>query len=324
MFMNVLSKIVFCLYLFFIVITEGFSQKLSIETSIDTNRIVLGDQINLTYIVKAYENVVFNLPAFDKDLTEGIEIIGLPVIDSVKMDDGRWKVALELLITSFDTGIYYIPPQKFVVKDNLFTDTLLSSASYLEVFGVAIDTTYTVRDIKPIARKPITIAEVLLLLLVLILIVVLSYFIYVFIQKRKRKESFLVPAKPEEPPHITAFRELDKLKAQKLWQQKQVKEYYTRITRIIRWYIFKRFEIHALEETSDEILYYIKTLKLDDVNLQNLESLLNLADLVKFAKGEPNPEENILHLENAYEFINKTKLEESGKSAKSEEDNKEE
>jgi len=321
MFMNVFSKIVFCFGMFSIVISEGFAQKLSLVTTIDTNQIVLGDQISLTYTIKADENVIVRLPSFDKVLTEGIEIISLPAIDSTKLDDGRWKVSLELLITSFDTGIYYIPPQKFVLKDDLFTDTVFSSASYLEVFGVAIDTAYTGRDIKRIARMPITVTEVMLLLLGLIFIVALSYFIYVFIQKRKRKESFLVPAKPEEPPHITAFRELDKLKAQKLWQQKQVKEYYTRITHVIRWYIFKRFDIHAMEETSDEILYYIKSLKLDDLNLQNLESLLNLADLVKFAKGEPNPEENILHLDNAYEFINKTKPEESGKSIKSEEDN---
>ncbi|MBA7625810.1 hypothetical protein ES703_33242 [subsurface metagenome] len=118
-----------------------------------------------------------------------------------------------------------------------------------------------------------------------------------------------MPSKPEEPAHITAFRELDKIKARKLWQQKQVKEYYTRITYIIRWYIFKRFGIHALEETSDEILYYIKSLGLNDLNLQNLEYLLNLADLVKFAKGEPDPEENIIHLDNAYDFIKKTKEE---------------
>ncbi len=320
--MKVFSKIVFCFGLFSIVISEGFPQKLSLETTLDTNQIVLGDQINLTYTIKKNENVIVSMPSFDTVLTEGIEIISLPAIDSIKMDDGRWKVSLELLITSFDTGIYYIPPQKFVLKDAQFTDTVLSSASYLEVFGVAIDTTNTVRDIKPIARVPITITEILLLLLGLIFIAVLSYFIYVFIQKRKRKESFLVPAKPEEPPHITAFRELDKLKAQKLWQQKQVKEYYTRITYIIRWYIFKRFNIRALEETSDEILYYIKSLKLDDLNLQNLESLLNLADLVKFAKGIPNPEENIMHLDNAYDFINKTKHEESMKSVKSEEDNK--
>lgn len=321
MLMNVFSKIVFCFGLFFILISEGFAQKLSLETTIDTNQIVIGDQINLTYTIKKDENVVVGIPAFNKQLIEGIEIINLPPIDSTKMDDGRWKLSLNLLITSFDTGLYYIPPQKFVLKDSLFTDTLLSSATYLEVSGVTIDTTYTIRDIKPIARMPITVTEVILLLLGLVFIAALGYFIYILIRKRKRKDNFLVPAKPEEPPHITAFRELDKLKAQKLWQQKQVKEYYTRITYIIRWYIFKRFNIHALEETSYEILYFIKSLKLDDLNLQNLESLLNLADLVKFAKGEPNPEENILHLDNAYEFINKTKHEESVKTVKNE-DNK--
>jgi len=41
--------------------------------------------------------------------------------------------------------------------------------------------------------------------------------------------------------------------------------------------------------------------------MENLESLLILADLVKFAKGNPDPDENIVHLDNAYDFVKSTK-----------------
>ncbi len=310
MFMNIWSKsgLFFCLFLSGI--HNGYSQNIAVKTSIDTNRIVLGDQIGLTYTIEKEKNAMILFPSFAEELTDGVEIICAPVIDSVKAKDGNWKLALHLTITSFDTGIYYIPPQKFVVRENQYSDTLLSSASYLEVFGVPIDTTFTVRDIKPPARVKITFGEILLYSISVLLLVLFGYFLIVYLKKRKRNESFLVPVKPEEPPHITAFRELDKIKAQKLWQKKRVKEYYTKITYVIRWYIFKQYSIHALEETSDKILYYIKSLELDDLNLKNLENLLNLADLVKFAKGDPNPEDNIIHLENAYEFIKITKQEE--------------
>jgi hypothetical protein len=315
------SGLLFCLLL--IIAGRGYPQKLSLKTIIDTNRIVLGDQTGLSYTIERKDDVTVQLPAFDKDLTDGVEIIGSPVVDSVKIKGDGWKMSLDLTITSFDTGIYYIPPQRFILRDNSFTDTLLSPATYLEVFGVKIDTTGTIRDIKPPANVPFTIGELMLYILPLLVLAVIAWFVIAYIRKRKGKETLFAPSKPEEPPHITAFRELDKIKAQKLWQQKQVKEYYTRITWIIRWYIYKRFEIHALEETSDEILHYIGSLNLDDINLKNLESLLNLADLVKFAKGEPKPEDNIVHLDNAYEFIKKTKQDITDQTIKKESIDKE-
>ena len=313
--MNIRSKFIIILIFLIIGTYIGFSQKFSLKTSIDTNRIELGDQINLIYSIKKKEEVNVIFPFIGTDLTNGIEVLGRPVIDSTKLREGSWEISLQLLITSFDTGIYYIPPQKFIIKEQQFIDTVLSTATYLEVFGVAIDTTSTIRDIKPPEKVPATLGEILLYIAAALLVGAIIYFIIQFLRNRKRKENIFIPSKPEEPPHITAFRELDKIKAQKLWQKKQVKEYYTRITYVIRWYIFKRFNIHALEETSDEILYFMKSLDLGNVNYNKLENLLNLADLVKFAKGEPEPEENIVHLDNAYEFIQNTKDFESKDSA---------
>jgi len=309
MFMSVWKRIIIFFYIS-LISASGYTQKFTLETLIDTNRIVLGDQIDLTYAIRKEDNISIDFPTFTKELTEGIEILHEPVIDSSKMKDGKWMITLDLVITSFDTGIYYIPQQKFIVSENQFYDTILSTATYLEVYGVAIDTTNTIRDIKPPAKVPITFSEILFYCVAVLLLAAIIFFLIRYFRKRNKKESFFISAKPEEPPHITAFRELDKIKAQKLWQKKKVKEYYTRITFIIRWYIFKRFNIHALEETTEEILYFIKSLGLDDINSKNLESLLNLADIVKFAKGEPNPEENIIHLDNAYDFIRKTKQEE--------------
>ncbi len=284
-----------------------FAQKLSVETRIDTNIITIGDQINLNYTLEKKKEIITHLPVFTDTLTKGIEIIGDPLIDSSFTKDHLLRISVDLTISSFDTGIYYIPPQPIIFHDEDYADTLLSRATYLMVRGVPIDTTYAIRDIKGYEPMPLTIREVLIYSGSLLLLVAIVFFIFYYLRRRKEEKPLFKPLKPEEPPYITALRELDKLKAQKLWQQKQIKEYYTRITYIIRWYIEKRFLIQALEQTSEEILLHIKQLGIDDINYVNLESLLNLADLVKFAKGEPDPEQNILHLENAYEFIKKTK-----------------
>jgi hypothetical protein len=284
-------------------------QKLSIEAKIDTNKISIGDQIGLSYRILKEKGLVMRYPALQHNITDKIEIVGNPVVDSSEIEGSGEQVLIKCVITSFDTGMYYIPPQSFLVKHGTTYDTVHSNATYLEVVGVPIDTTNTIRDIRGPENAPVSFAEILPYLLIILIVALIVSAIVYFYYKRKGKHIELRPAKPEEPPYITALRELDKIKSQKLWQQKQVKEYYTRITYVIRWYISKRFSILALEQTSEEILDHIKSLKLDKVNHQNLESLLNLADLVKFAKGEPDPNDNIIHLDNAYDFIKQTKIE---------------
>ena len=284
-----------------------FAQKLLVETNIDTNIITIGDQIGLNYTIEKKKDLVTKLPFFSDTLTEGVEIIGEPRIDSSSIKDNLLKINIGLTITSFDTGLYYLPPQAIVYSDQGNWDTLLSRATYLMVKGVPIDTTNTIRDIKGVEKMPLTLVEILIYGGILLFIAALIILAIHYFKRKKANKPFFKPLKPEEPPYITALRELDKIKAQKLWQQKQVKEYYTRITYIIRWYIEKRFSVAALEQTTEEILFKIRKLDIDNINYTNLESLLNLADLVKFAKGEPDPEENILHLDNAYDFIKKTK-----------------
>jgi hypothetical protein len=203
--------------------------------------------------------------------------------------------------------MFFIPPLPFVAHHHGIADTLYSKSTYLEVIGVAIDNTGTIRDIKANAKVPITLKEMLFIMLAIILYWIICWFLIRYFRNEKTQTDEIRAEKISEPVYITALRELDKIKAQKLWQQKQVKEYYVRITHTIRWYISKRFNVPALEETSDEILDQLGFLKLDRENYEILSGLLNLADLVKFAKGEPNPDENIIHLDNAYDFIKKTK-----------------
>jgi hypothetical protein len=297
------KNIVFLFIASFFQINSAISQNSSVETKIDTNVIIIGDQTGLTFHLKKDSKVPVDLPAELSKIAEGIETIGLAEVDSNSSGD----ITLKYLITSFDTGMYYLPPLPFISHHHGITDTLYSKSTYLEVIGVAIDTTGTIRDIKANAKAPVTFLEVLPYIILVILLGLVGWLLYRYIKKKKSEAGEIIPEKISEPAYITALRELDKIKAQKLWQQKQVKEYYVRITHTIRWYISKHFNIHALEETSDEILDQLGFLNLNRENYEILSGLLNLADLVKFAKGEPNPDENIVHLDNAYDFIKKTK-----------------
>ncbi len=104
---------------------------------------------------------------------------------------------------------------------------------------------------------------------------------------------------------------LDEIKVQKLWQQGKEKEYHSQVSDVIRKYIEERFDIYAMEMTSDQIFRRMRGMSDADFVFDKLKQLLLLADLVKFAKYHPLPEENELSMMDAYLFVNGTKKEEN-------------
>lgn len=129
-----------------------------------------------------------------------------------------------------------------------------------------------------------------------------------------------MPAKPKEPAHIVALRELDRIKNEKIWQKEKTKQYYSEVTDVLRVYIEDRFDMRAMEQTTDEILdgfRYRKDL-LSEKSFTNLSQILSLADLVKFAKYKTLPDDDNLTLVNSYFFVNETKKEEPKKPEVSE------
>ena len=113
---------------------------------------------------------------------------------------------------------------------------------------------------------------------------------------------------PPLPPHVAAIQALEALHNQKLWQNNRHKQYYSGITDILRTYIAARWEIGAMEMTSDEIIAAMQPVELPDKARMDLTAILRVADLVKFAKAAPEAEENEACYLKAYYFVEETKL----------------
>jgi hypothetical protein len=214
----------------------------------------------------------------------------------------------DILITSFDESLYLLPP--FIVIDD--RDTIYSNQVALKVstIPVNVDAPDEFFDIKEVWNPPFVLADyypiIFGILSTLFMICVIGY----IIQRLRKRKSAIPELLKEElkiPPHELAIRELNEIKQQKLWQQGCNKEYYTQITDTLRRYIFRRFGINAMEMTSYEILEIITRENDARSVYDTLKQILQLADLVKFAKWRPLPDENDISLAYAYLFVNQTK-----------------
>ena len=135
--------------------------------------------------------------------------------------------------------------------------------------------------------------------------------LYSIKRKKKGKPLFTFPSKPKEPAHIIALRELDRIKSEKMWQKDKIKQYYSEVTQVLRTYIEERFEIPAMEQTSDETIesFRMRKEQISEKQFMNLSRILTVADLVKFAKYKPLPDDDNLTLVDSYFFVNETKKE---------------
>ncbi len=289
------------------------AQSIQVDARFDSTAIMIGDQIKLHIELERQKDVRVQFPAWADTLTRNIEIVETYPIDSTQVANGMVRMKQDILVTSFDSGRHVLPPIRFPFVSDGRADTIATHPAYLDVFTVPLDSTQNIADIKPIYKVPIGWADVwpwlLVLGLLLLVAAVIGFSIYAFIRWRNNKPIFSSP-KPAEPPHIIALRDLDKLRGEKLWQNNRTKEYYTRLSDVVRAYIEGRFGVMAMEMTSDEILTGMRNIGFEDNNLvDRLRKLFVLADLVKFAKAEPLADENETSMLDSYLFVNNTKIE---------------
>ena len=282
----------------------------SLEASLDTNRIMIGEQIGLTLKVEKPADLSVQFPFLTDTLPGGVEIVRNLPLDTTELEDQRQILTQKYLLTSFDSGPQIVPPLPVILGGN---DTAYSQFMSFEVLMVVADTTQAFRPIKGPVNVPLTFWDVFkwVLLGLGILIVVLGGVYLIVWLTRKQKPQPVAPApepEPVIPPHIIALEEFEALRKEQLWQSGKVKEYHSRVTDILRTYIEKRFDMLALERTSDEILQSFRNRGMTrDVPFVELKQILSLADLVKFAKAQPFSEENEQSLANAIRFVEETK-----------------
>lgn len=285
--------------------------QVTINASIDSLQLLIGEQAKIKLEVSCASEQQLDMPIFlDNKLMDGVEIVGEVKADTQYLNKNKQMlITHEYTVTSFDTAFYYIPPFEVLVDSLAYASNPLA----LKVLTYDIDTVNVeaIFPIKDIMQRPITFLELLPMGISIILIIGLCFLIPFLLGRYHDNKPILrrVTIAPKLPPHQVALQEMERIKGEKSWQRDAPKLYYTELTDALRGYMEERFGFNAKEMTSDEIIERLNE-QHDKEWINELRSLFSMSDLVKFAKYKPLINESDMHLINAIEFVNKTKVEE--------------
>lgn len=298
----------------------GRAQEGNPATRLSRDTILIGDQIEWIIPLEMAPGEKYFLEDIADPPAPGVEIIKPLQLDTVSNGRKSVKVEGKVILTSFDSGSYYLPPLiAMIERGSGVVDTLYMEGPTLEVTTVPIDTaTYVIKDLKGQIKYPLKFKELLPWIGLALLLALIIWALVRWITMSRANRTFLGKPIVKDPPHIVALRALDKIRKQKLWQNDKQKQFYTEVTDALRVYIADRYGIVALERPSREMLADLKKQDIEEALYGKMDELFTRADLVKFAKYLASAEENEEVIPDAVRFVNATYIKEIDEEKKEE------
>lgn len=250
--------------------------------SLQPDRIETGDTTGLILLVSglssAPKEVDFN--AWSAVMPEA-NIIGK---SAWRRSGTQWTRRYTLI--AFDSASLELPSLKI----------LITGGNPLETNGLTLNVfpTRASRDIKDMAkirdirREPVSWLDYWPWAGGLISAMILLFW---WLRKNQRKPVVVVAANNPAPapvsPVETALQKLTALQQKALWKQHQIKEHYAELSLILREYLESRYQIAALESTTEEINTMLGKTDFPAASRPELKTLLEKADMVKYAQSHP-------------------------------------
>ena len=291
----------FHIILFCSVTTLSWAQ---VKLSIDSTDMLIGDQRKLTLSA--------NIPAGAEWINQDITLSDtLKSVQSLRTSDpiitstgNQMNIKKEWVIAAFDTGLIYLPRMPLVIRKGGDIDTVYSNNIPIMVRGVGADST-GLAPIKSIFEEPGHWTDYIWLMAIAFGIILLGILYYLWKNKKKEEPIEIIIERPSDE---IALDKLVALEKSQLWQKGEIKAYHSQLTYIFREYMEKRYQIKALESTTDEIKNQLHQIGIsEEKQLKSIE-LLQLSDMVKFAKAKPRIEIHAELMQYVKDFIISTKL----------------
>lgn len=292
--------------------------KVSVTAKLDSVNLMMGSMTTLGLEVVQDKGKPGGFPIFKNAnpqlgyvgvCGDSIELRTSIKADTVELGSGRIQINYRVPLQAFDSGTFRLPQFVYVSE----SDSARSNALTLNVVPIKVTADDPIAGFAPVAdpegKKFFDfVPDWIIDFWWVILIVLLAIAVFIWAMRRYKKEGTVLKKKPEPSPYEVAMKNLKELKSRKLWEQGQEKEYFTRLTDILRIYLDRRFGINAMEMTTREIMDRLYDSDVKDKR-DYVRQILSVADFVKFAKVRPLPADNIAAYDNAVKFVEETKPE---------------
>lgn len=252
-------------------------------------------------------SIVVSKNAYPKEVEVSLPGTG----DTTVMDNNRYQIRRQITIQSFDSGVWQLPPVLYIERG----ETIASNALSLKVIPVPVDTLKDIHDYAGVHDTgskwydslPDWLVDYGVGILLGLLVIAGGVWAYFRYFRKKKAEGAVVKVVKKAPPYEEAVKQLNELRDEHLCENGMEREYYTRLTEILRTYLQERFGINAMEMTSSQILDELE--KREETRMPRLimNRILEMADYVKFAKVRPLPDDNINAWRSAMQFVEDTK-----------------
>lgn len=293
------------------------AQKYTATTTLDSTNYLIGDHIVIHLQVQAPQEEKITIPQLNQEIFEanGLPydwISNSPIDTTQKNKQNIYKQ--DITIIAFDSGHYYFPSLTILSTDS----QLLAQSEILQfdLTTIPVDTTAAIKDIKSIEKTNLGWREIWIytkaylpyIIAIILILTLITYLIFQWIKRNKKriKAAPQKPTKPKVKPHIAALKALERLRQKKLWEQGKIKDYYSELTDIVRIYIDGRWNINAKEMISKDIISELSQLDIPEEQIEMLKQAFHTADLVKFAKWDPLPDDHNFTYKTCKNFVEKT------------------
>ncbi|MFQ5680635.1 MAG: BatD family protein [Candidatus Omnitrophota bacterium] len=273
---------------------------ISVQAQVDKKDIHIGDRVRYTIEARAKKGLLVRFPSF-ADSFPGLAVRDFGSQKRSKLFSAEDIYRKWYILDTYATGEYVIPSFsiKYKYKEDKDWREIDTSSLALQVRSL-LGGGGRQGEAKGI-KGPLSYASRgLWIFLLIVAIVILLGLAAAIAAKRRRR----IPRQPCLPAEEIARRQLERLRQEGLVERGRIKEYYLRVSLIIRHYLENKFSLRAPEMTTEEFLYSLReshSLSYEHKGL--LRDFLGHCDMVKFARYQPSPEEINLTLQSAQRLI---------------------
>jgi len=268
--------------------------KLNIE--IDSTVLKIGDIITYRLFPIGTNDQIIVYPQIPG--TESMEIRNQDLLKR-----GNQIIGKEFSIVFWDTGSFHIPTLEIEVlrSDSTFDYAFISDSISVSIVSSILDTDD--RIIKPI-KDPFPLKFPLrwkMIIRIVVLIALFGILVYLFTQRQKSDKIIEKPIERFPSASEIALQQLEELIA---LMKKSDKEFYVQLTHLIREFLENKWYFSALEMTTADLELHHSLVPFCNSEFTYLISMLQKADLVKFAKNLVDSAERKEDVEWVRNFIN--------------------